>query len=116
MTTRADLVIYQGDDYAAAVSVVRADGTPADLTGYTASAQIRRDIADRASLGATFTATITDATAGTLTLSLPASATRTLQGSYVWDMEVASAGGVTTTILAGAVTITGEITRAAVTP
>lgn len=47
-TGRADLTIYQGDDMAWTVLVTLEDGiTPADITDYTALAQIRRSVADQ---------------------------------------------------------------------
>src|SRR4051794_2333243 len=47
---KANLEIYQGDDYAAFVDVHNADGSEANITGATAKAQIRTKAADSAVL------------------------------------------------------------------
>ena len=41
-----NLDVYQGDDFNTAIDFYNDDGTDADLTGYSALAQIRRDVAD----------------------------------------------------------------------
>ena len=46
MPDLADLLIYQGDDYSAVVTVTDGTNTPPDLSGYTAQAQIRQGPAD----------------------------------------------------------------------
>jgi len=108
-----DLAIYQGDDWAASVSVLRGDLTPADLTGYTASSQIRAGVADQAPLvAAVIQATVVLPNFVALYLSHDQSAL--LPGTdYRWDVQLISASGQITTILAGAVLVTQEVTRAA---
>ena len=108
MVQRADLDIYQGDDFGATVQVSNPDGTPADLTGYTARAQIRASYADimpaYTDLGATVAA------GGVVNIMLASAATRQL-GAGVWDLQLTDAGGRTSTILAGSVRVTKEVTR-----
>lgn len=108
---RADLNIYQGDDFGATVSVLQ-DGAPADLTGYTARAQIRQDVADRrGEVIAEITAAVSTSY---ILLSLTheqTTALRVRSGRYVWDLEITSPDAQITTILAGGVTITSEVTR-----
>jgi hypothetical protein len=108
---RTNLTIYQGDDYAAVVTVRNADGTPADISTYTAEAQIRRAAADVDEVVvATFTAVVASPA---VNLTLTHDQTLPLTGSYVWDLQLVSAGGVITTIMAGQVRMTAEVTRAA---
>lgn len=109
MAQRSDLHIYQGDDYSAVVTVTDADGAEADITGYTARAQIRRQVAD---------------TDTVIALDMPATVesprvlfgashddTASLSGSYLWDLELTSPDDVVTTIMRGNVKVTQEITR-----
>lgn len=110
VTQRTDLRIYQGDDYAAQVTVYNPDKTIADLTGATAKAQIRPAIADKsAQVSAEFTTAVQ--APNVIFLTLANYQTRTLNGKYVWDLQVTLSTGVVTTILAGAVIATAEVTR-----
>lgn len=111
MAGQANLDIYQGDDYAASVTVRNADNTAADITGYTASAQIRRAVAD---VDAVIVATITCTVQSPLVLlALTHTQTEALTGRYVWDLQLTSAGGAVTTVLEGNVIVDAEVTRAA---
>jgi len=107
----ADIALYQGDDWLATVDVL--DGTgPADLSGYTANAQIRREVADLdQNVAAEITTQIIQP--NTIVLSLLHDVTATLSGNYVWDLELIDDTGVVETILHGAVTVTQEVTREA---
>src|SRR5688572_19168045 len=108
--SRADLAIYQGDDYAATVTVLNPDNTPADITGFTAQAQIRRAVAD---LDPVVVATMTAVIASPdVSLSLSHDQTKSLTGRYVWDLQLTSITDASvTTILAGRVSVTAEVTR-----
>lgn len=111
MASRGDLQIYQGDDYAATVSVQYRDGAAVDLTGYTAEAQIRRDVADKA----TEVLVQIGVTVGTssVALAIPHAQTAALAGgSYRWDLQLIGPDGEVTTVIAGKVEVTAEITRA----
>jgi hypothetical protein len=111
--SKANLDLVQGDDYVATVTVTNANGTPADISGYTAKAQIRQDVADEARRVDVEIATAV--ASPNVTLTIPHAITQTLTAaSYVWDLQLTSAGGQITTILAGTVVVTREVTRAAV--
>ena len=111
MASQGNLTLYQGDDYSVYVVVTNADGTPADITGYTAKAQIRRDVADEARrVEVEIAASVASPN---VNLSIPHAQTQALTGSYVWDLQLTSPGGQIMTILAGAVIVTREVTRAA---
>src|SRR5262245_51067592 len=107
----AHLYVYQGDDYAATVTVSNGDGTPADLSGYTAKAQIRRDVADvQPQVAAELSCTIDSPN---IYLALTHDQTAALSGTLKWDLQLTeTASGVITTILAGSVPDTQEVTRA----
>lgn len=106
MPTKADLAIYQGDDYAAVVTV---DGLT-DLAGFTAQAQIRVGPADT---NPQIVVEIDTALAlpNTINLVIPNEVTLRLSGTYMWDLQVTDPGGVISTLLAGIVTVTPEVTR-----
>src|SRR4030095_1742366 len=105
----ADLSLYQGDDYAATVSVALATGSPADLTGYTAASQIRRGVADaEPEIAAEFTCVVAPPL---IMLSLTHDQTEPLNGQYMWDLQLTGASGAITTILRGKVIVTAQVTR-----
>jgi len=109
MPARADLNIYQGDDYAAEVAITNADGTPADLTSCVASAQIRLYPADRSpSVVVEITAMIGSSA---VLLSIPSDETEKLvREQYVWDLQLTFPDSIVT-VLNGKVNVTLEVTR-----
>lgn len=106
-----DLTIYQGDDWAALVNVTNSDGTPADLTGYTAQAQFRTGIADQTWLvSAALQCVIV--LPNQISLSLTSAQTTLLtEPVYCWDLQVTSPDGIVTTLMAGNVNMLFEVTR-----
>ena len=107
-TNRADMLIYQGDDYGAVVTVNQAQ-IPDIIAGYTAKAQVREDVADDCSDVTVDIATVVNSPY--ITLAIPAAQTADLCGEYVWDLEITSPDGVVSTILAGKAKVTAEVTR-----
>ena len=107
---RADIRIYQGDDEAWTVDVFETDDeTPADLAGYTAKAQIRRDAADRAASVVAEMSAVIDGS--TVILALSHDVTEAIKcGAYVWDMQLVSETGVVQTVLAGRASVTNQVT------
>ena len=101
-----DLSLYAGDDFLMTITLTNADGTPADLSGASASAQIR--VQPGAAIAATFTASIA---ANVVTLQLKGVDTQNLTGNYVWDCQVVYGSGITSTVTRGAVTYTADVTR-----
>jgi hypothetical protein len=110
MADTANLAIYQGDDYAAVVTVYDANGNPLDLTGYTANAQIRRGPADQNPAVAAEMAVLI-VLPNQINLSVSHTVTVKLSGRYQWDLQLVTAAGAVTTMLAGTVEVTPEITR-----
>jgi hypothetical protein len=110
MPGKADLLIYEGDDYSATVTVTNATTTPPDLTGFIAHAQIRNGPADsNTQVIVEVTATVST---NIVTLSIPAAQTVLLSKPlYAWDLQLHAPTGETTTILAGRVIVTAEVTR-----
>ena len=90
-------------------------GTPVDLTGFTADMQIRQNVQSSTILYEASTANnaiVLGGTAGTITLTIPASATAGFTWNKgVYDMNLTSSGGVVTRLLQGAVVVSPEVTR-----
>lgn len=107
---KADLNIYQGDDYAAVVSVLNEDMSAADLDGYAAQAQIRADVADKAPVVVIDMVTAIESP-NIVKLSVPHGQTASLEGRYSWDLQLVGPSGDITTVLAGKVIVTQEVTR-----
>lgn len=101
----------QGDTYKRTLTWL-VSKTPVDLTGYDARLQIRESADDTtAALDASDYLTL-GGEEGTIDIEIPANETATLDpGRYVYDLEVESAGGEVTTLLAGSVKVTAEVTR-----
>ena len=82
-----------------------------NLTGYSAASQMRAT-ADTSTVAGTFTATVSNASAGEITLSMTATQTGNIEeGIYVYDTEITSGAGSITRILQGKVTVTANVTR-----
>jgi hypothetical protein len=111
MAKLQDLTVYQGDDWAAMVAVLNSDRTPADLTGYTAKAQMRAGIADQTwDVAAEFTCAVV--LPNLISISLTSDQTTLLtQSSYLWDLQAVSPQGIVTTLIGGGVQIVFEVTR-----
>lgn len=109
LPTRVDLRLYAGDDVTVKITVNNPDGTPADLAGASAKAQIRGRATDLDPV-AEFVCVV-DAT-GFVLCGLDAAATAALPRSGVWDCELMFAdGSPTTTIVSGSVRTLAEVTR-----
>ena len=111
MPGSADLVIYQGDDYAAVVTVTDGSNTPPDLTGYTAQAQMRQGPADaNPDVVVEITATVNPP--NQIQLSIPHATTSTLSNPlYVWDLALTAPDGTVETILRGWAQMTRQVTK-----
>jgi|SRR5215831_5361972 len=111
MPNAVDLTLYQGDDWGANVVVSNPDLTAADLTGYTAQAQIRTGPADQQlTVAAEIQATVQ--LPNQVLLYLSHDQTTVLTGAlYYWDLQLTSGAGQIVTVLAGKVKMTQEVTR-----
>jgi hypothetical protein len=109
MIKTGPLRLYQGDTYRGTV-IVTDQGNPANLTGYTATAQIRTDVADLDPDPPVATFTCTIPTPDTIALYLDPVTSRGLpEGPLVWDLQVANGTDVYT-LLRGPVYIGRQIT------
>lgn len=110
MPQRADLRIYQGDDYAATVTVSNGLAPDEVIAGYTAQAQIREDVADNAPDVLVEIVTVVESPY--IFLSIRRDQSGSLRGGiYAWDLQITAPDGSITTILAGRARVTAEVTR-----
>lgn len=109
MGSKANIVIDQGATYSTTIDVTDDNGTPIDLTGYSAEAQIRKHYTSVNAIE--FDINVGGLT-GIITISLSANATANLAaGRYVYDCELTSDEGVVSRIVEGIVTVTPNVTR-----
>lgn len=91
MAFYTDIFIDQGATYTATIPVTTSVGTPFDLTNYSVRGQVRKDYTS--SLYLDFTAVVTNATGGIITVSLTPAQTATLKkGRYKFDVEIYNVG------------------------
>lgn len=104
--------IEQGDDFSRVLTWKDGSGNPINLSGYTAACQVRArngmlliDFSNNGTLSI-------DGTAGTVTMSLPASFTGTLDFDTAdYDLKLTSGTGGKTRLIKGVVTLSPEVTE-----
>lgn len=110
MAIVSNLTVDQGATFNAQIDVSDDSGNSQNLTGYSVAGQIRKTY-DSTTYTA-FTASVSNATGGTIAISLTATQTNALKaGRYVYDVEITSSGGVVTRVLEGQVEVTPGVTR-----
>ncbi len=111
MAIVSNLTVDQGATFNAQIDITDDSGNAQNLTGYSVAGQIRKTY-DSTTFTA-FSASVSNATGGTITISLTATQTNALAaGRYVYDVEITSGGGVVTRVLEGQVEVTAGVTRA----
>jgi len=106
--------IDQGADWYLTAVYKDSTGTAINLTGYTAALQLR-EVADSTTpvldLVTGDGITITGAT-GTIQVHADALQTAAIAaGTYFYDLEITSAGGIVTRLIQGTQTVSAEVTR-----
>lgn len=93
------------------VLTLQENSSAMNLSGYSVASQMRLSH-NTSTVAGTFTGTISNASAGQITLSMTAAVTRAIEeGIYVYDVEMTSSAGTVTRVLQGRVTVTAEVTR-----
>ncbi len=113
MSATYNITAIQGDTFTFNFTI-DTDGTPWNLTSYTAAMQVRPFVESTTKiLDLTSSSGITlGGSAGTVAVSVSAATmAATTAGRHVYDFKLTSAGGVTTTILSGVFIIQPEVTR-----
>ena len=90
---------------------VKDDGSAMNLTGYSVASKMR-STHDSSTVVGTFTCTISNASGGIITVSMPSSTTAAIEEAiYVYDLEITSGAGIVTRLLQGQITVNPEGTR-----
>lgn len=113
MADTYDIAIDAGSTYQLSVLWEDDTGTAINLTGYSARMHVRREINDTDTVLALAVGSglTLGGSAGTIAVEIAASDTVDLSGTYVYDLEVESGGGVVTRLIQGSVTVNPEVTR-----
>lgn len=111
MAAKANIVIDQGTDFSTTITVTDDAGDVVDLTGYTASGQIRKHYTSNTAYNFT-TSFSTPRSDGLLTISLGRITTANIaSGRYVYDVEITDSANTRSRLVEGIATITPEVTR-----
>ena len=82
-----------------------------NLTGYSVASKMR-STHDSSTVVGTFTCTISDASAGQITMQMTNSTTAAIEeGIYVYDLEITNSAGTVTRIMEVNITVNPEVTR-----
>ena len=104
------MTLEQGANFTTTVTVNGSDGSPTNLTSYTAAAQLRKSY--YSSTANSFTVTVSNAANGELTMAMTAANTANLTpGRAVYDLLITSPTNVKTRVVEGIVTILPSVTR-----
>ena len=107
-------IIEKGADFLPGVITWKdSDDVAINITGYTARMQVRKDFTSTSILELTTenSRIALGGSAGTITLSVLASITAALTaGTYRYDLELISSGGVVTRLLEGSILVSENVT------
>ena len=110
MASISNIFIDQGATFTTTVTVTDANGDAVSLSGYSVAAQIRKTFLS--STATAFTATISNASSGEITISLSPTQTPALEaGRFVYDVLITASGGTKTRVVEGQVTVNPSVTR-----
>ena len=110
MAIYSNLIMDQGSNFQATIEVNDSSGNNLNLTGYSVAGQMRKSYAS--STATDFTASITNATNGTISISLTAAQTNAIKaGRYVYDVEITSSGNEVSRVVEGQIEVTPGVTR-----
>lgn len=114
MAATYNINLVAGDTLEMTVSMVKADNTPFDLTGYTAKSQIRKTVDDSVVLAEFTVMNGPLGTDGKIKLRVEAAETEIfrINPTSVYDVEITNTADTTKrTILCGSITSVKDVTR-----
>ena len=110
MASISNIFIDQGATFTTTVTVTDSSGSAVSLAGYSVAAQIRKTFLSASATA--FTASISNASSGEITISLSPSQTAALEaGRFVYDVVITASGGTKTRVVEGQVTVNPSVTR-----
>ena len=110
MASISNIFIDQGATFTTTVTVTDSNGDAVNLSGYSVAAQIRKTFLS--SSATAFTASISNASSGEITISLSPTQTAALEaGRFVYDVVITASGGTKTRVVEGQVTVNPSVTR-----
>ena len=93
------------------ILTLKENNSAMNLTNYTVASKMR-STHDSGTVVGTFTCTISDATAGEITMQMTNSTTAAIEeGIYVYDLEITNSAGTVTRLMEGNITVNPEVTR-----
>lgn len=107
-----DFSIDQGSTVVVPIVWKDSDGSPIDLTGYTARMQLKTSYSASPALSLTSTSGISlTTTTGEITITMTATQTASLSAvTYLYDLELVSSAGVVTKLIKGQIQVLPEVT------
>ena len=110
MASISNIFIDQGATFTTTVTVTDSSGSAVNLSGYSVAAQIRKTFLSASATA--FTASISNASSGEITISLTPTQTAALEaGRFVYDVVITASGGTKTRVVQGQVTVNPSVTR-----
>ena len=110
MASISNIFIDQGATFTTTVTVTDSSGSAVNLSGYSVAAQIRKTFLSASATA--FTASISNASSGEITISLTPTQTAALEaGRFVYDVVITASGGTKTRVVEGQVTGNPSVTR-----
>jgi hypothetical protein len=110
MATISNLYVDAGSTYSNIITLAASNGQPLNLTGYTVASQMRKSF--QSSTSYSFTATVYDAIAGKIRLTLTDEQSALIPaGRWLYDVEITSSSGVTSRVVEGVVIVSPQITQ-----
>lgn len=110
MAALSNLYVDAGSTFSAIITVTNSDGTPMNLTGYTAASQIRKSYGSTTAYN--FNASVYDVNLGKIRIQLSDEESGLIKpGRYLYDIEITSILGEKLRVVEGIVLVTPEITK-----
>lgn len=110
MAALSNLYVDAGSTFSAIITVRNSDGTPMNLTGYTAASQIRKSYGSTTAYN--FNASVYDVNLGKIRIQLSDEESGLIKpGRYLYDVKITSSIGEKLRVVEGIVLITPEITK-----
>jgi hypothetical protein len=112
MTAYVELYMDQGTTFNNIINITDdITNSAVNIAGYSITSQMRKSYYS-ANASANIICTVTNASAGEITLSVPANVTANLRpGRYVFDVKSVDSANVTSRILQGIISVTPQVAR-----